>query len=109
MEKVPGPPKRKMPVSSRSAASPAKIGGSQWKKQPVNLGKLEALKFKMQLQNKNLKLLVEHNDLMSNINKSDSVSRRDSKFHTNQSIKRLERDLEKSSKQLQQEINNIRS
>ena len=63
----------------------------------------------MQLQNKNLRLLVEHNDIMTNINKGDSQSRRDSKFATNQSIKRLERDLEKSSKQLQQEIHNIRS
>ena len=29
------------------------------------LGKLEALKFKMSLQNKNLKLLTEHNEIMT--------------------------------------------
>ena len=73
-------------------------GPNRWKRQPINIGKLEALKFKMQLQNKNLKLLVEHNDIMHTINNNDSASRRDSKFHTNQSIKRLEKDLEKSSK-----------
>ena len=31
------------------------------------LGKLEALKFKMNLQTKNLKLLTEHNDIMSGV------------------------------------------
>jgi len=45
-----------------------------------------------------LKLLLEHNDIMSNIAKADSMGKRETKYHSNQSIKRLERDLEKTSK-----------
>ena len=65
---------------------------------PVRLGKLEALRFKMQLQFKNLKLLMEHNEMMQNIVKGDTMGKRENKLHTNQSIVRLERELEKSSK-----------
>ena len=65
---------------------------------PVRLGKLEALRFKMQLQFKNLKLLIDHNEMMQNIVKGDTMGKRENKLHTNQSIVRLERELEKSSK-----------
>jgi len=68
------------------------------KMNPVRLGKLEALRFKMQLQFKNLKLLIDHNEMMQNIVKGDTMGKRENKLHTNQSIVRLERELEKSSK-----------
>ena len=74
------------------------------------LGKLEALKFKMELQTKNLKLLSDHNDIMSGIYQEDNnkvdfmqkpyAVKRENRVFQNQQINRLERDLEKTSKQL---------
>lgn len=78
------------------------------------LGKLEALKFKMELQTKNLKLLQDHNDIMSGIYQEDNnkvdfmqkpyAVKRENRVFQNQQINRLERDLEKTSKQLQSEL-----
>lgn len=68
---------------------------------PIRSGKLESLKFKFQLQHKNLKLLVEHNNIMSKVLKG---GKRSDKIMNNQGISKLERDLEKSSKALQNEI-----
>ena len=43
---------------------------------------------------------MEHNEMTQKIFKGDTMGKRENKFHTNQSIVRLERELEKSSKQL---------
>ena len=40
--------------------------------QPVKQSKLEALKFKVNLQHKNLGLMLEHNQLMKDINKNET-------------------------------------
>ena len=77
------------------------------------LAKLEALKFKMQLQNKNLRLLTQQDDLMQNIYKEERSNtkakplRRENKAFQNQQIVRIEKDLERTSKQLQAEIASI--
>lgn len=68
------------------------------------MGKLDAIKFKLQLDFKNLKLLVEHNELMQNIQKNNTMGKRESKLSTNSNIVRLEREIEKTSKQLQNEM-----
>ena len=45
---------------------------------------------------KNLKLLIEHNELMENIHKNESMGQRENKFHQNQQLTRVERQLEKA-------------
>ena len=81
------------------------------KYQPNRLGKLEALKFKMEMQNKNLKMLTEHSYLMSNIYEEDrskkSNMRRENNVFQNQQIMRIEKDLEKTSKMLQTEVHQL--
>ena len=74
---------------------------------PVRQGKLEALKLKLELQHKNLILLVEHNNLMHELSKQDGFRRR--KVQSTQSVLRLEREIEKSTRQLTKEVDLVRS
>ena len=52
--------------------------------------------------------MIEHNDMMNVIVKGDTMGKRENKLYSNQGINRLERDLEKSSKQLQTELTRVR-
>lgn len=81
------------------------------------VAKLEALKFKMHLQVKNLRLLTDHQDIMEDIYEQDrkqelmargknKIKRENRVFQTMQ-INRIEKDLEKTSRQLQQELGNL--
>jgi len=80
---------------------------------PNRLGKLEALKFRMEMQNRNLQMLTQHNSLMSNIHDEDATQKkashlkRENNVFQNQQIIRIERDLERTSKQLQSEIESL--
>ena len=78
------------------------------KRVPKNFNRLEALKFKMQLQLKNIRLLKDHDLLMRGIEKKQvGGQKRDNKLYNIHQISRLERDIERTSKQLQTEIYNI--
>ena len=67
----------------------------------------------MSLQTKNLKLLTEHNDIMSGVMMDEKHAgrvqgyRRENKAFQNQQIQRIERDLERTSRQLQSELNQL--
>ena len=69
------------------------------------MSKLEALKFKMELQTKNLKLLTGY-DRNKGISDSDNPKpvKRVNAVFKNQQIVRVEKDLERTSRQLQQEL-----
>lgn len=68
----------------------------------MKLGRLHALKFRMELEFKNLKNIIEHRELSKQIEKKggESMGLRESKYHTNQNISKIERELEKSAKLL---------
>jgi hypothetical protein len=61
----------------------------------------------MSLQAKNIKLLTEHDLMMRDIEKRQVGGKRENKQSTIHTITRLKRDLEKSGKQLRQEIENV--
>lgn len=59
----------------------------------------------MSLQLRNLRLLKDHDILMRGIEKIHvGGQKRDNKIQNNQQIKRLERDIDRTYKQLKQEI-----
>lgn len=68
------------------------------------MGKLDAIKFKLKVDLKKLLLIVEHSELMQAVQKNKSMGKRESKFSTNQNISHLEREVEKTSKQIQNEL-----
>ena len=71
----------------------------------MDLNKIEAIKFKMSLQLKNLRLVKEHDTLMRDMEKrAVGGQKRDNKIYNIQNKNRLEKDLERSSKQLRQEL-----
>lgn len=75
-----------------------------------NYNRQEALKFKMSLQLRNLRLLKDHDSLMRGVEKKYvGGQRRENKIQNIQQITRLERDIERTSKQLQIEINTIQT
>ncbi|CDW89907.1 UNKNOWN [Stylonychia lemnae] len=71
---------------------------------PNKINKLEALKFKMQLQARNLKLIKEHDFYMRDIEKKQRGGQRENKQQTMHTVTRLYRDLERTQKQLKQEL-----
>lgn len=73
-----------------------------------NYNKLEALKFKMTLQLRNLRLLKDHDEIMRGIEKKQvGGQKRDNKIQNIQQISRLERDIERTAKQLRVEMDTI--
>eukprot|EP00347_Sterkiella_histriomuscorum_P014511 403360599 len=73
---------------------------------PNQINKLEALKFKMSLQARNLKLIKEHDVFIRDIEKKQMGGKRENKLQTMHTVTRLYKDLERTQKQLRQELVN---
>ena len=69
----------------------------------VKLNKIDAMKFKLTLQFKNLNLMIEHNSLMQKMGTEES-QKKEYRISKNQQITRLERELDRSKKQVQDEL-----
>ena len=69
----------------------------------------------MNLQLKNLKLTVDHASVVRDLSKRAEVARlsspvrRDNRYQTNNTVKRLELELEKTARQLQNELIEVQS